>query len=163
VKLADTAVSHKGTYEEKLSVYGERFYVGYRWHDRSGIRPMFPFGHGLSYASFVYGKPTVKKEGDGWTVSVDVANRGTRDGKETVQFYVQAVDARVERCVKDLRAFEKVFVNAGTSATVAVRVAREDFAYWDEDTRAFRTDPGRYRILVAASAEDIRQTVKIDL
>ena len=161
--LGDTAAKRMGTYAAERSVYGERFYVGYRWHDHSGIRPMFPFGHGLSFSVFEYGEPVVMEDGDGWSVSVEIRNRGTRDGKETVQFYVQAENPRVERCEKDLRAFEKVFIRAGESAIVTVRLLQGDFAYWDESSHGFRTDAGRYRVLVAASAADIRCTVEIDV
>ena len=152
-KLSDTAPAMLDAYNPTNVTYAERFYVGYRWHDRKGIAPMFPFGHGLSYTTFDYGPVTVT---NGNRVSVTVTNTGKVKGKETVQFYAAYPGAKVERCVKELKGFAKVTLKPGESKAVKFSVSSRDLAYWDEFAHCFRTDAGDYEILVGASSADIR-------
>jgi|GEM_PF-49851 len=161
--FADTAVAHCGTYNATNVTYNERFYVGYRWHDARGIAPLFPFGHGLSYTRFDYGDVVVGERGTGngereWTARVDVTNAGTVAGKEVVQLYVAYPDAKVERCAKELKAFAKVALKPGETKTVELHLAPRDLAYWDAFAHRFRTDAGRYDVLVGSSSADIRAT-----
>ena len=150
--LAETGVGAEGTYNKTNVIYNERFYVGYRWNDRHQVKPLFPFGHGITYTTFSYGD--VKVKGD--EVSVSVTNTGKVEGKEVVQFYLAYPNARVERCVKDLRGFAKVSLKPGETKVVTHRFADRDFAYWDDFDHCFRTDAGAYEVLVGASAADIR-------
>lgn len=162
--FADTAVAQCGTYNATNVTYNERFYVGYRWHDFKGIAPQFPFGHGLSYTRFDYGKAIVgeREPGNGgWTVRVDVTNAGTVAGKEVVQLYVAFPGAKVERCAKELKAFAKVALAPGETKTVELRLAPRDLACWDAFAHRFRTDAGTYEIRVGSSSADIRTTSQL--
>ena len=157
---ADTAVAQCGTYNATNVTYNERFYVGYRWHDRRKIEPLFPFGAGKSYTTFDYGEVTATNR----KVTVAVTNAGAVKGKETVQFYVSYPDAKVERCVKELKGFEKVTLKPGETKRVSCTISPRDLAYWDEFAHCFRTDAGVYEVLVGASSADIRgkATIRID-
>jgi len=162
-RYEDTPVARCGTYQAGRVILNERFYVGYRWYDARKIAPMFPFGHGLGYTTFVWGKPSVAKKGDGWVVRVPVRNTGRRAGKETVQLYVHAVSPEVERCVKELKGFAKVEVPAGGEATAEIPVSPRDLAYWDSFRSRFRADKGDYELIAAASAADVRGAVRVTL
>ena len=157
-RYEDTGVAQMGTYNEKEVVYNERFYVGYRWFDYKKIEPMFPFGHGLSYTTFDVSGVEVKSAGPNcWSVSAKVTNTGKVAGREVVQVYVAYPEAKVERCVKDLRGFAKTkLLKPGESEVVKVELSSSDFAYFDELTHQFTTDPGKYDILVGVSSRDIR-------
>ncbi len=155
-RYEDTAVAQKGTYTKLKTIYNEGFYFGYRWHDKSGIAPMFPFGYGLGYTTFTFDAPKVECGADGWTVRVKVTNAGAASGREVVQAYVAYPEAKVERCVKDLRAFAKTGVLApGESETVELKLSPRDLAYWDVVTGRFRADAGAYELQVGKSAADI--------
>jgi beta-glucosidase len=162
-RYEDTAVARKGTYTKLHSIYNEGFYFGYRWHDKSGIEPMFPFGFGLGYTTFSFGAARVERTDAGWTVLVDVTNTGRRAGRETVQVYLAYPEAKVERCVKDLRGFAKVALEPGETKTVSVALEPRDLAYWDVVTSRFVADAGRYDVLVGASAADIRARTSLTL
>ena len=157
---ADTAVAQCGTYNAQNVTYNERFYVGYRWHDHRKIEPLFPFGAGKSYTTFAYGVVTA----EGLKVSVHVTNMGKVAGKEVVQFYVAYPDAKVERCAKELKGFSKVSLKPGETKLVTCELTPRDLAYWDEFAHRFRTDAGRYEVLVGASSADIRgqASIRID-
>ena len=157
---ADTAVAQCGTYNSTNVTYNERFYVGYRWHDRRKIEPLVPFGAGKSYTTFDYGEVMATNR----KVTVAVTNAGAVKGKETVQFYVSYPDAKVERCVKELKGFEKVTLKPGETKRVSCTISPRDLAYWDEFAHCFRTDAGVYEVLVGASSADIRgkATIRID-
>ena len=139
-KLADTPVEQRGTYTAARSVYNEGVFVGYRWYDAKGIKPLFPFGYGLSYTTFAYDK-AVK-------VHVGIANTGKRAGKETVQLYVAPVNPKIVRPVKELKDFAKVALAPGEAATIEFELGPRDFAYWDVVTHSWRVDAGEYEIIV---------------
>jgi beta-glucosidase len=123
-------------------------------------RPLFAFGHGLSYTEFRYGKlelSDAKIAADGGvTARIDVENIGRRDGDEVVQLYVRAVDSRVPRPALELRGFERVHLAAGRKKTVTFTVPAAKLAYYDEARHGFRVEPGRYDVLVGGSSQDIR-------
>lgn len=165
-RLEDTAVATKGTKTPSLSVYNEGIYVGYRWHDKEKISPLFPFGHGLSYTKFDYDmdKAEIVKrtDGPGWAVSVPVKNVGSVAGRETVQIYAAYPDAKEERPVKELKGFAKTrLLSSGESETLTVIITPRDLAYWDSFASRFRLGPGTYELLVGASAGDIRGRAKM--
>ena len=157
VKLADTPVARKGTYTAERSVYNEGVFVGYRWYEKEAIRPLFAFGHGLSYTTFAYGAAKVEQTGAAaFVVRVPVTNTGKVAGKETVQLYVAPVAAKVPRPVKELKAFAKVELAPGETKTVTLAVTPRDLAYWDVGAHGWRTDAGDYRLLVGSASDDIR-------
>ena len=139
--------------------YKEGIYVGYRHFDTRKVQPRFPFGYGLSYTTFKYGKPTIA----GNTVSVAVTNTGKREGKEVVQFYVGDVKCSVDRPVKELKGFEKVSLAPGETKTVSYTISPRDLQFFDEATHEWKSEPGKFKIYVGASELDIRGAVDYTL
>lgn len=139
-----------------IAEYYESIYVGYRFHDAAGTDLAHPFGHGLSYTTFAYRDLAVEVSGGQVTATLTVENTGERDGAEIVQLYVRNAPSVVFKADKELRAFAKVTVAAGSSEQVSLRFALEDLAYWDVARRAWRLENGTYDVLAAASASDIR-------
>jgi beta-glucosidase len=138
-------------------VYGEGVLVGYRFFETAHLAPLFPFGFGLSYGDMAFEQ--VQADGDG--VSVTLVNNGTRRGTEVVQVYVRAPESLVRRPDRELVGFAKVGVDPGGRETVRVELGAAAFRYWDVDMHAWRTDPGRYEVLVGASSRDIRASTVV--
>ncbi len=164
-RYADTPTGFFGerAYNATNSVYLEGIYVGYRWYEKRGIPVDFPFGHGLYYTSFRYGEAAIAKIEGGWKLSVPVSNVGNRDGAEVAQLYVAAKEPRVDRPVKELKGFEKVFLKKGETKTVEFRITPRDMAYWDAFASCFRSDAGKYTILIGGSSVDIQCFANITL
>jgi beta-glucosidase len=140
-------------------VYGEGVFAGYRGFDARDIEPLFPFGHGLSYTSFSYGPLRLvahDASAHTATVAVDVTNTGTRAGAEVVQLYVADHESRVARPPKELRAFTKLVIEPGRTATARFDLGPRAFAFWDPDTDVWAVEPGRFDLLVGSSSRDIR-------
>ncbi|MEZ5245014.1 MAG: glycoside hydrolase family 3 C-terminal domain-containing protein [Acidimicrobiales bacterium] len=141
--------------------YGEGIFVGYRWYDTRGIEPLIPFGHGGSYTTFEWGAPKVAGDGVDLVVTVPVTNTGERTGSDVVQIYVSPTEHVVPRPEKELAGFAKVHLVPGATGTATVRLSERSFARWDAGVHAWVVDPGRYIVVVAASATDIRSTVEV--
>lgn len=141
-------------------VYGEGLHVGYRHYERAKITPLFPFGHGLSYTTFEYGRPSLETkiltESGAVELLVAVSNVGGADGHETVQAYVRDERARLPRPDKELAAFEKVFLRAGETRLVRIVVDKYAVGYYDTSLGAWIAEEGRFDVLVGASSADIR-------
>ena len=140
--------------------YEEGIFVGYRHYERRDIRPLFPFGHGLSYTRFTYGPARLSTEevepGGELTLALDVTNAGERAGKEVVQVYVRDEAAGVPRPEKELRAFAKLALRPGETATVTLRLGMRALAWFDEAAAAWVAEPGSFELLIGASSQDIR-------
>ncbi len=147
--------------------YNEGIYVGYRFIDKNKLKPTFPFGHGLSYTTFKYGKATVSRaEGsadDVFTVTVPVTNTGDREGKEIVQLYLSDLKSTVDRPVKELKGFRKVSIAPGQTVDVIFDLSRSDFSYFDADRHQWVVEPGTFEALVGASSADIRSKVRFEV
>jgi beta-glucosidase len=145
--------------------YGEGVFVGYRYYDKRGVEPLFPFGHGLSYTTFEYGKlrvPARATAAQPLEVAVDVKNTGRRVGEETVQLYIGDEATRdVVRSVRELRAFQKISLAPGESRTVNFTLSARDFSYYDVHQHNWSVTPGKYRIDVGSSSRDIRQSQEL--
>ncbi|HYF75571.1 MAG TPA: glycoside hydrolase family 3 C-terminal domain-containing protein [Symbiobacteriaceae bacterium] len=157
-RLADTPAYHTFPGRREV-VYGESIFVGYRWYDLRGLDVAYPFGHGLSYTSFAYSDLTVAP--DGSQVSVRVTNTGTMAGKETVQLYVSDPEASLPRPPQELKAFAKVALAPGESATVAFALDERAFAFYDPSVKRWVVEPGVFRIRVGASARDVRAEAEV--
>lgn len=168
VKLDDNGAHKLGDYPGNgEQTYHEGIFVGYRWADKQNVKPLFSFGHGLSYTSFEYGKVTADKKdmaADGnITFSVDVRNTGKRDGQEVVQLYIHDVKSSVPRPVKELKDFEKVSLKAGETKTVKFTIDKTALSFFDAAKHDWVAEAGDFKALVGASSTDIRQTVGFKL
>lgn len=135
--------------------YDEGIYVGYRHFDKHGIRTAYPFGYGLCYTTFGYDGMKVVREGDAFRITCTVTNTGKAAGRETVQLYVAAPAASMDKPVKELRAFAKTKeLQAGESQTVTLRVSVADLASFDNGTHRWITEKGIYRFILASDAEN---------
>lgn len=145
--------------------YEEDIYVGYRYFDTFGKKVSYPFGYGLSYTTFGYSKPSIAHDADGnYLVKVDITNTGKRAGKEVVQLYVAAPDAKqANKPEKELKAFAKTRELApGETQTVEMTVRHDDLASFDEAASQWTVTPGRYDFLLGASSADIRASLQAD-
>mgnify|MGYP000830222184 FL=1 len=147
--------------------YKEDILVGYRWHDTKKIPALFPFGHGLSYTTFTYGKPVASAKtmaADGTlTVTVAVKNTGSIAGKEIVQLYVGDDKCSVLRPVKELKHFAKVALAPGEEKNVTFTLTPDDLKFYDEASAAWKYEPGKFKAYVCASSADVRGVVPFEM
>lgn len=141
--------------------YGEGVFVGYRHFDAHEVEPAFCFGHGLSYTTFDYGEPTATLDGPGVTVTVPVTNTGSRAGSEVVQLYVSDLEASVPRPRRELKAFAKVTLEPGDTAVVRLELDERSFAFWDEATHDWLSEPGEFELHLGSSSRHPRRRVRI--
>lgn len=163
VRIEDSPAHALGAYTCGKDVhYKESIYVGYRWFDTKGIRPLFAFGHGLSYTEFEYGEVNVSSKVSANGVlkaSVKVKNIGSRYGKEIVQLYIGEENPLLERPTKELKAFEKVSLAPGETKTVKFKISVSDLAYFNADTHSWVLDSGhKFTAYFAAASDDVRGT-----
>ena len=143
--------------------YDEGVFIGYRWYDTQNIPVDFAFGHGLSYTTFEIGKASVKRSGAGWKVSATVTNTGKVAGAEVVQLYVSDSEASVARPAKELKGFEKVYLNPGESKKVSFTINKEALSFFDADKHEWVAEPGEFHALIGASSADIRADLPFTL
>lgn len=147
--------------------YREGLFVGYRYYDKVDIKPLLPFGYGLSYTTFEYSDLQLDKQEmldtDELTVTVRVKNTGNRAGKEIVQLYVSDVESSVLRPVKELKGFEKVDIGPGEEKTVTFKLGKRAFAYYNTELKDWHVESGDFEILIGKSSADIvlRKTVYV--
>ncbi len=147
--------------------YDEGIYVGYRWYEANDIPVQWPFGYGLSYTSFEYSnarsaKASMKADGT-LKISVDVKNVGTADGHEVVQLYISDSVSSVDRPVKELKGFEKVWLKAGEKKTVTFEIDATDLSFYDVAKGGWTAEPGEFKALIGSSSKDLRAEVPFEL
>lgn len=151
--------------QEDTVRYAEGLYVGYKYYEKKRVKPLFPFGHGLSYSSFEYSDLTVSEneidDSKVLTVMVTVKNTGKVTAKETVQLYVAPVEPVVDRPLKELKGFEKLELKAGESKKAVFKLDKRAFAYYETKISDWYAEDGRYRIMVGASSADIRLSTEV--
>lgn len=173
-KLEDVPAHSLGEYtgvqsESVIDIrYNEGIFVGYRWADKQKkVKPLFPFGHGLSYTTFEYGKPTIDSKvmtaGGTLTVKVTVSNTGAREGQEVVQLYISDKKSSLPRPVKELKGFQKIKLAPGEVREVSFVIDREALSFFDDARHTWVAEPGRFEAVVAASATDVRGVVSFEL
>ena len=136
--------------------YSEGVLVGYRWYDAKNQEPLFPFGFGLSYTSFRYGNLQIEQDGNERAmVKVQVTNVGKRRGAEVVQLYI-GCPAAAEEPPKQLKGFEKIWLEPGEEETVTMKLDRNSLAAWDAESGAWKVHSGSYSVMVGGSSRDIR-------
>ena len=146
--------------------YGEGLYVGYRYYDRAEVAPCFPFGFGLSYTTFQYGKlrvPAQARAGRPIPVAVTVRNTGKRAGQEVVQLYVSDSKASVPRPPQELKRFAKVQLEPGESTTVRFELDARALSFYDPVVARWVAEPGEFEVRVGSSSRDIRARARFRL
>lgn len=147
--------------------YSEGIYVGYRWNDKNDIKPLFPFGHGLSYTTFKYGKPSISSDrmsADGKiTISIPVSNTGSRTGAEVVQLYITDVKSSLPRPVKELKDFKKVSLKPNQSTEIQFEITPDKLMYFDDGRHEWVAEAGDFIALIGSSSSDIKDSVKFKL
>ena len=150
-------------------VYSEGVFVGYRGYEHNHIQPLFPFGFGLSYTNFSFSDlkiaPTTWNGAGEITVSFVVTNTGKRAGAEVAQLYVGQQNPTISRPIKELKGFQKVFLEPNQSQTVTLKLNQRSFAYFNASTGKWDALPGQYNVLVGSSsqASDLKLTGAVDL
>ena len=166
VRLEDNAAAAMGQYPgDKDVAYNEDIFVGYRYADTKGVKPLFAFGHGLSYTTFKYGKLTADKKkttGD-ITFTITVQNTGKRDGAEVVQLYIHDEQSSLPRPYKELKGFQKVFLKAGEAKTITFHISKNDLSFFQPEQHAWVAEKGVFKALVGASSADIKSEVSFEL
>ncbi|KAJ3098467.1 hypothetical protein HDU96_011070 [Phlyctochytrium bullatum] len=143
------------SYDMENVTYSEGPNLDYRWYDRHGIIPVFPFGHGLSYTSFAYSNLTVHGNAPVITVTATITNTGDVAGHEVPQLYLQFPDG-LDQPPKQLRGFDRVRISPGESAIVSFPLTRDDLSVWDVGTHRLKMPSGVFKVFVGASSRDLR-------
>ena len=153
-----------GIFDEK---YNESIFVGYHWTDKQKIRPLFPFGHGLSYTTFAYGKATVNKKvmkiDEQIVITVPITNTGKRIGSEIVQLYISDLKSSLPRPVKELKGFSKIQLAPGETQEVTFLIDKQAFSFFNDSRHEWVAEPGKFEAQIAASATDIKSKVTFEL
>ena len=146
--------------------YGEGLYVGYRYYDKKQNKPLFPFGHGLSYTNFEYTDlvlPNGVTPGERVIITLQLENSGEISGKEVVQLYVRDIVSKLDRPLKELKAFEKIELAENEQTTVGFELDSRAFSYYDDSKNSWTLEPGEFEILIGSSSQDIRLSGIIDI
>ena len=144
--------------------YAEGIYVGYRWFDKQDLAVSYPFGYGLSYTCFEYSQPSVQNDGKTITAKVTVKNIGSAAGKESVQLYASAPAGKLDKPVKELKAYAKTAsLKPGESQELTLCFPTSGLASFDEEASAWVVDEGTYSFLFGASSRDIRCTATAEV
>ena len=160
-----------GTWRDDYKIideeYKEGIFVGYRWADKQKIRPLYAFGHGLSYTTFKIGKAAADKQelttDDKITFTVPVTNTGNVAGAETIQLYVSDLKASVERPMKELKAFRKVFLLPGETQQVSLTIDKSALSFYNDQTGQWTAEPGEFKALIGTSSKNIISDYKFRL
>ena len=183
VKLEDNSAHQLGEYpgnKEELAQgkgkdqqnpinikYNEGIFVGYRWHDTKNIKPLFSFGHGLSYTTFEIGQAkadkTVITEDETITFTIPVKNTGKKAGAEVVQLYIRDVKSSLPRPLKELKGFEKIYLNPGEQKEVTITIDKSALSFFDHVKHDWVAEPGDFEALIGNSSDAIKTKIKFSL
>ena len=146
-----------------VSKYTEGSLVGYRWFDTKNVKPMYAFGHGLSYVDFEYDAIKAKADKKAVKVTFTLTNKGNMAADEVVQLYVARPEATVEWPAKELKAFDRVTLAAGETKAVTLEIPVKDLRYWNVDKNAWDLEHGKLVLLLGAASDDIRQQAEVTI
>lgn len=139
--------------------YKEGIYVGYRWMDKQHVKPLFAFGHGLSYTTFKLSdlrkSASSVSRNDSITFTVNVKNIGKRAGAEVVQLYIHDNHSSADRPEKELKGFRKVFLQPGESKDVVITIGNDALSYWDEASNGWKSESGKFTVLVGNASDNL--------
>lgn len=147
--------------------YNEGIFVGYRWADKEKTKPLFSFGHGLSYTTFAYGKAVADKKVMGQdetlTITLPVTNTGCREGSEVIQLYISDLKSSLPRPVKELKSFSKTKLAPGETREITFTIGKEALSFFDDIRHEWVAEPGKFEAWIGASSTDIRNKVAFEL
>ena len=163
--------SYPGTWRDGHQIideeYKEDIFVGYRWTDKQKEKPLFAFGHGLSYTTFKIGKAKVDKQritpDETVTFTVDVTNTGKLAGAETIQLYIRDLKSLLPRPVKELKGFSKVYLAPGATKQVSITIDKSALSFYDDRVGEWVAEPGDFEALIGTASDKITSTVKFSL
>ena len=141
--------------QQLIADYAEQDLVGYRWYDEKQVVPAYPFGHGLSYATFEYSDLNVKPTAEGFDVSFKLTNISNCDAEEVAQVYVSRPASHIKRPVKELKGFRRIALKAGECQTVNIAIRRTDLCHWDEASQTWMYEPGSINFLIGGSSDKL--------
>ncbi len=140
--------------------YKEGIYVGYRWTDKERIKPTFAFGHGQSYTQFAISNLRSDKsdltQDDTIAFTVNVKNTGKRAGSEVVQLYIHDVKSSVDRPKKELKGFQKVYLQPGENKDVTITINKEALSFYDESSSSWKAEAGKFEALVGNASDNLK-------
>ncbi|MDD3078633.1 MAG: glycoside hydrolase family 3 C-terminal domain-containing protein [Paludibacter sp.] len=169
VKLTDIGAHALGDYpgKDKEETYRESIFVGYRWIEKNKIKPLFPFGHGLSYTQFTYGKAVTSSKSitknELLTITIPIKNTGKLAGKEVVQLYVGDEKSSLPRPLKELKHFIKIELQPNESKNVTFDISVDDLKFFDDQKHEWIAESGKFKIYIGSSSADIRTVVDFEL
>lgn len=139
--------------------YNEGVFMGYRWYEKYNKEVQFPFGYGLSYTSFQYSNLQLSQKqfsgNDSLVLNFVLTNKGKRAGAEVAQLYISDKESSVARPVKELKAFQKLYLKPGEGKKVQMIVHPQDLAFWDEKNHSWKVEPGTFEVLIGKSSQEI--------
>lgn len=158
-RIEDTPTYLNFAKTDRTIMYGEGVFVGHRYYEKLDRPPLFYFGFGLSYTSFEYSNFTTTpmrmsdEDMPILEISVDVVNLGDRDGAEVLQVYVSDLESSVQRPVKELKAFAKLYLRRGERQSCAITLDKYAFSFWSEEQSKWVVEKGDFAIILARSAD----------
>ena len=155
----DNPSSHNFPGDETDVNYEESIYVGYRYYEKYAVPVKYPFGYGLSYTTFLF----TNLKADHQEVTFDITNTGELDGSVVAQLYVGQKDTPIDKPIKELKGFEKVFIEKGQTVSVKIPFDAYTFRYFDVDQKQFEVIEGTYQLYVGNSIEDIKLETSIEV
>jgi len=166
-RLEDTAPIVLNDYNAQESLYKEGVFIGYRWFEQQKIKPLFSFGHGLSFTQFDISNIKLSKNtvanNDNIVVTATVKNTGLIAGAEVVQLYLRDIKSSVLRPTKELKGFTKVMLQPQETQTVSFKLTMRDLSFWDENTQDWLAEAGEFEVLLGNSLDNISQQAKFTL
>ena len=163
-KISDTPAYSTYPGKDLQMDYEEGLFIGYRWYDKEKIKPLFPFGHGLSYTTFEYSNlRAIPPRGTSSVAAfeIDITNSGSLAGKEVVQGYISVSNSQIDRPNKELKKFDKVFLKPGETKKIQFELSERDLSFWSIETQTWQVEPAEYIFEVGASANDIREKTSV--
>ena len=171
VKLTDNAahfygeISYPG--DGKTQYYKDDIFVGYRWHDTKNIKPLFSFGHGLSYTSFKLSDIKTNKKTytvtDSINIKVKLTNIGNMDGSEVVQVYIGKPESKVTRALKELKGFKKIYLKKSEHSIINIPINVASLSFYDASISNWNLEKGDYTIYIGNASNNISKKVSITI
>lgn len=162
-KLEDSPAHALDDYHADVCYYKEDIFVGYRWFEERKIKPLFAFGHGLSYTTFEYSALSMKTGSKGTVeISFTLTNTGSTSGSEVAQLYITDCECSVRRPQKELKNFTKVFLQSGESKQITLELTEKDLSFFHPSKRKWICESGEFIISIASASNDVRLSSKLN-